>query len=200
MTEAFWAAWEGARDPLELDPAGWVAAAGVAGGGEGLGRGAEGFVGGDHGTLNGTGRLRGRSRRLAKVQQNPMGVPGRLARWSPSWMEVFRRSAVGIVVLTQPFRARRPGSAIWRGGCWGEGGCRAKLSPTYSGSAGVHTSVHPTIPGVTTVSRRALLCLRGGFLSRRRSGSRSSPGPGSSVAARPATSLGGWSVGCSRRR
>ncbi len=56
------------------------------------------------------------------------------------------------------------------------------------------------IPGVTTLSRRALLCFRGGFLSRRRSRSRSSPGPGSSVGRGPAASLGGWFVGGLRRR
>ena len=179
---------------------GWVPAAGVARGWGGAWKGAEEFVGGDHGTLNGTGRLRDRSRRLAKVQQSPMGVPGRLARWSPSWMKVFRRSAVGIVVLTTPFRARRPGSAIWGRGCWGVGGCCSQFVAGLQRAEGVHTGAHHGIPGVTTLSRRALLCLRGGFLPRRRSGSRSSQGPGSYVGRAADTSLRGWCGGCSRCR
>jgi hypothetical protein len=129
-----------------------------------------------------------------------MGVPGRPARWSPSWMEVFWRSAVGIVVLTTPFRARRPGSALSGGGCWGVGGCCSQFVAGLQRAEGVHTGAHHGIPGVTTLSRRALLCFRGGFLSRRRSRSRSSPGPGSSVGRGPAASLGGWFVGGLRRR
>jgi hypothetical protein len=81
-----------------------------------------------------------------------------------------------------------------------KGAVAAKVARAYSGSAGAHTGAHDGIPGVTTLSRRALLCLRGGFLPRRRSGSRSSQGPGSYVGRAADTSLRGWCGGCSRCR
>jgi len=94
-------------------------------------------------------RFRGRSRWLERGQENRGESPGRPARWSPKWMEVFRLSAVGIVVLTTPFRARRPGSALSGGGCWGAGGCRGQRVAGLQRSAGVHTGAHHGIPGVT---------------------------------------------------